>query len=185
MGCCGSKAINVEDVPLKEIKSTEDVVTEYITTDCEYRKSKGSEINTETQIRLQRIEIICMGCFECRNKESIQNETIKILFRDNAIANTKYRPDLIFMRKGKLYHVEIDENSHSGYDRQKEAERHNLIRNYCISNYGSYNLIRFNPHCYGKLDTLNDKLNIAEQFNHLLLGIDGLLMYERTTTKNK
>lgn len=168
MGCCGS-IDNIDDNELIRL---------YITEDCNYRKSNGSNINLDKQLKMERIEIICMGCFLYRNRELINNHTIEIIIRDKSINNMKYRPDLIYRYRNKIYHIEIDENSHSGYDKSKEEERYKQIKDYCISTYNSYNLIRFNPNVYGKLEKINDKLHIAEQFTNLLCNIDGLLLFE-------
>ncbi len=188
MGCCNSKSTTnstIDDdnqISLPSIASAstpaltsspEQIINNYITADCVFRQRNGSAIDTQKQINKQRIEIICMGCFLYHNQQNIN-----VLFRDCAIGGTKYRPDLIFIRGKKLYHVEIDENKHAAYDKTKEDERHAIIKTYCLQHYGTYRLVRFNPHTYGKLDTVESKLDIAEQFNRLLSNIDGLLMFE-------
>ena len=185
MGCCGSvdvnENVNEKSNELENINNLDDstLIQTYIEEDCNFRKSIGSNINLEKQSKKQRIEIICMGCFLYKNKEMIQNNKLEILVRDNVIQNTKYRPDLIFRRNNRVFHIEIDENSHSNYDKDKEQERYQTIKNYCLTRYGTYNLIRFNPNVYGKLDSEHDKVVIAEQFALLLSNIDGLLLFER------
>ena len=171
MGCCNSIDNN--------ITSDLYIIEKYIIEDCNFRKNNGSLINVDKQLRLQRIEIICMGCFLCKNKDLINKNDIEILIRDKSIGETKFRPDLIYKKYGKVYHIEIDENSHSGYDKNKEFDRYGIIKSYCITNYGSYNLIRFNPNVYGKLDDEKSKLRIANQFYNLLDNIDGLLQFEK------
>lgn len=179
MGCCGS--VNSSDLgEYSAISSVDKTIEKYITEDCEFRRKNGSSIDIVKQLEKQRIEIICMGCFLFKNKKLIDEGKIKVLIRDKAIDGTKYRPDLIFERSGKIYHVEIDENKHDEYDKEKEKERYEVIKNYCLTNFGSYNLIRFNPNVHDKRFVgVDSKLNIAEEFNYLLSGIDGLLMFER------
>lgn len=162
-----------------DIISDQSIIEKYITEDCNFRKNNGSSINLDKQLRIQRIEIICMGCFLYKNKDLIDKHDIEILIRDKVIGETKYRPDLIYKKHGKVYHIEIDENSHSGYDKDKESDRYEIIKSYCITTYGSYNLIRFNPNVYGKLDDEKSKLKIADQFVNLLNNIDGLLQFEK------
>lgn len=169
MGCCNS--VDATYLP-------NNLIQRYIEEDCNFRKLNGSSISIDKQTKIQRIEIICMGCFLYKNRESLQNHKLEIIIRDKFLDDTKYRPDLLFRRNGKIYHIEIDENSHSGYDKDKEKERYEVIKNYCITKYGSYKLIRFNPNVYGKIDTEQEKIEIAEQFANLLNNIDGLLYYE-------
>lgn len=171
MGCCNS----VDNKTTYE----HDLIEKYITEDCNFRKNNGSSINVEKQLKMQRIEIICMGCFLYKNKRLIESHDIEVLFRDKSIGDANFRPDLIYKKHGKLYHVEIDENSHSGYDKDKETTRYEAIKYYCISNYGSYNLIRFNPNVYGKLEDEKSKINISNQFFNLLNSVDCLLEFER------
>lgn len=185
MGCCGSSCVDENNVSLSEdvgVNKDSLLIQQYIKEDCDFRKSKGSSINFDKQSKIQRIEIICMGCFLSRSRELIKENKIEILFRDNAIEGTKYRPDLLFRKNYgkdfKIYHIEIDENSHSGYDDEKERNRYSTIKDYCLTRYGSYNLIRFNPNVYGKLETEHDKLIMAEQFASLLSGADGLIYFE-------
>lgn len=169
-GCC-----SVEE----SIISDQYIIEKYITEDCNFRKNNGSSINLDRQLKLQRIEIICIGCFLYKNRDLIKAHEIEILIRDKSIGETKYRPDLIYKKRGRVYHIEIDENSHSGYDEYKESNRYETIKSYCIANYGSYNLIRFNPNVYGKLDDEKSKLKISDQFANLLNNIDGLLQFEK------
>lgn len=177
MGCCNSidKNDNDNDVTSSDYSTIE----KYIVEDCNFRKNNGSSINVDKQLRLQRIEIICIGCFLYKNMDLINTNDIEILIRDKSIEGTKFRPDLIYKKHGKVYHVEIDENSHTGYDKNKEFDRYETIKSYCITNYGSYNLVRFNPNVYGKLDDEKSKLRIADQFFNLLNNIDGLLQFEK------
>lgn len=168
MGCCNSVDVNTDET----------MIQKYITEDCNFRRSNGSSIDLSKQLKMERIEIICMGCFLYNNKELIENKQIEILFRDRTIANTKYRPDLMFRQNGKVYHVEINENSHSGYDKTKEQERHDTIKSFCLATFGTYKLIRFNPHVFGKLENEHDKMVIANQFSNLLSSIQGLLSFE-------
>ena len=156
-------------------KNDLDKIESYIKTDCDYRHSIGSKIDVEKQLKMQRIEIICMGCFISSIKN---NSDIEILVRDKFLEGGKYRPDLIYRKGKRIYHVEIDENAHGSYDKEKEEERYGFIKNYCRTNYNSYNLVRFNPNVYGKLQTEFDKRRIAEQFANLLNNIDGLIKYE-------
>ena len=172
MGCCCS--IN------NDIISDKKTIDKYIIEDCNFRKNNGSLVDINKQLKLQRIEIICIGCFLYKNRNLIDNNEIEILFRDKSIGDTKFRPDLIYKKYDKVYHVEIDENSHSGYDKCKEVNRYETIKSYCITTYGSYNLIRFNPNVYGKLDDEKSKLKITNQFFNLLNNIDGLLQFEKT-----
>lgn len=173
MGCCNS----IDDY--NDTLSDHSTIEKYITEDCNFRRNNGSLINVDKQLLLQRIEIICMGCFLYKNKDLIDKHDIEILIRDKSIGETKFRPDLIYKKYGKIYHVEIDENSHSGYDKDKELNRYESIKSYCLTNYGSYNLIRFNPNVFGKLDDEKSKLRIADQFYNLLNNIDGLLQFEK------
>ena len=169
-GCC-----SIDD----NIISDHSTIEKYIIEDCNFRKNNGSSINLDKQLKLQRIEIICIGCFLYKNRDLIDAHEIEILIRDKSIGETKFRPDLIYKKHGKVYHIEIDENSHSGYDKYKESNRYETIKSYCISNYGSYNLIRFNPNVYGKLNDEKSKLKISDQFFNLLNNIDGLLQFEK------
>lgn len=172
MGCCGS----IDSVtPTSELQ----IIEIYINEDCEFRRNNGSQINVDKQLKMQRIEIICMGCFLYKNRDLINNHKIEVLVRDKSIGETKFRPDLIYRKNGKVYHVEIDEKSHSGYEKNKEKDRYEIIKSHCITNYGSYNLIRFNPNVFGKIDTEKSKLIIADQFYNLLNNIDGLLLFEK------
>lgn len=169
-GCCSIEESIITD---------QSIIEKYITEDCNFRRNNGSSINLDKQLKLQRIEIICIGCFLYKNRDLINNHEIEILIRDKCIGETKYRPDLIYTKYGKVYHVEIDENSHSGYDKNEESNRYETIKSYCITNYGSYNLIRFNPNVYGKLNDEQSKLKISHQFFNLLNNIDGLLQFEK------
>ena len=158
MGCCGSKCHYVSSksksidsfVSHNSSSNAQQIINRYILEDCSIRHKHGSNINEEKQLRIQRIEIICMGCFLYKNRSAIRNGN-----------------------------VEIDENSHSGYDKEKEINRYEIIKDYCQDKYNSYTLIRFNPNVYGKLDTVDMKLNIATQFNNLLNNIDGLIAFEK------
>ena len=187
MGCCGSKCHYVSSksksidsfVSHNSSSNAQQIINRYILEDCSIRHKHGSNINEEKQLRIQRIEIICMGCFLYKNRSAIRNGNVEILVRDKTINNTKVRPDLIFKRNERIFHVEIDENSHSGYDKEKEINRYEIIKDYCQDKYNSYTLIRFNPNVYGKLDTVDMKLNIATQFNNLLNNIDGLIAFEK------
>ena len=102
MGCCNS----VDNTTAYE----HDLIEKYIAEDCNFRKNNGSSINIEKQLKMQRIEIICMGCFLYKNKRLIESHDIEVLFRDKSIGDANFRPDLIYKKHGKLYHVEIDEN---------------------------------------------------------------------------
>lgn len=165
MGCCSSSV---------DTTFYSDMVSQYIRTDVHIRIDRDGKIDLTTQLKNERIEIICMGCLEHMMSD------IEILFRDQKLPGTNYRPDLIFRRNNKVYYIEIDENKHQSYDKSKEETRLNTIRDYCLTNYHSFKLIRFNPNEYvtSNSDTSKNKYNAAMSFYHLINAIDGLTTFE-------
>ena len=155
----------------------------YITVDCIVKINLGSKVNIETQLRKQRIEVICIGRFLSDNPQ------LNVLYRDRKLPSANFRPDLVYNIDGKIYHVEIDEMNHNQYEKQNESNRYNLIKEYFIAIYGNYRLIRYNPNYhikkFNKDDSISisDKLNIAREFSLLLNNIMGLTKFEMIETK--
>lgn len=153
-------------------------IDDYITKDVLLRKSRGSEMSLDTQLRMRRIEIICMGCLEYElNPECIicRDEYIK---GDVPESIRKYRPDLIFYKnvgnKKVIYHIEIDENAHKGYDNEAESVREESLRNYFNEQCDVYKLIRFNPNVLLRKGVKDDKMMmiVANQFKNIVLNAD-------------
>ena len=164
MGCCSS----VDD------NFYQNQIQTYIKKDVLIRMGRGGKIDLQTQMKNERIEIILMGCLESNISD------MEILFRDQKIQGTSYRPDLIFRRNGSVYYIEIDENKHQSYNKQDEETRLKTIRDYCLSQYGSFRIIKFNPNIYIKSnsDTAKNKYAAAIAFCNLITSIDGLTMYQ-------
>lgn len=150
------------------------MIHDFIRTDVGIRNERGGKIDLATQLKNERLEIILMGCLE------YHLNNIEILFRDQKIPDTSYRPDLIFRRNNNVYYIEIDENKHRGYDKSKEEERLNVITKYCIDNYGSFRAIKFNPNEYASSnsDNAKNKYEAAMSFYNLVKSIDGLTQYQ-------
>lgn len=167
MGCCASKECNEESYYNEQI-------LKFIKTDVSIRIDRGGKIDLSTQIKNERIEIICMGCLESSASD------IEILFRDQKIPNTNYRPDMIFKRNGKIFYVEIDEKKHKSYDKNKEDERYDAIKKYCIDNYGSFKAIKYNPNEFisSNSDSAKNKYMAAMQFTSLVNFINGLTFFQ-------
>jgi len=71
---------------------------------------------------------------------------------------SKRRIDLRELYSATILSIEIDENGHSGYDKQDEKERYdNLFMDFA----GKYIFIRFNPDGYK--DSTGRKINIPLQ----------------------
>jgi len=130
MGCCSS-------VDISDERSEIDT---YIETDVTFRNNNNGKVSLDTQLRMRRPEVICIGAFMKRNP------TTQILIRDQSIC--KYRPDLVFVNDGKLIHVEIDEHGHENYSKEDELKRELELSKYFIKEYGNYKLIRFNVSNY-------------------------------------
>ena len=166
MGCCNSKEFNDDNYYIDKIQT-------FIKTDVNIRLNRGGKIDMSTQLKNERIEIICMGCLEYSLPD------MEILFRDQKIPNTNYRPDLIFKRNNEIFYIEIDERKHKSYDKNKEEERYNTIEKYCRDNYGSFKIIKFNPNEYisSNSDSPKNKFNAATQFVMLIKSINGLTFF--------
>jgi len=154
MGCCSSK-ITSDD---------------YIYEDVSVRISRGSKMSLDTQLKQQRIEIICFGCLWYKHPDLKQY----IIARDEKIdKNIKSRPDLILNMNGKIIHVEIDEYKHGGYKDDKEISRETEIKDKMMSTYGNYKLIRFNPNAYDNSGLTSE--HIAEIFSDCIYYSNFLL----------
>lgn len=160
MGCCSSVDENVVS------EGYQDKVNMCIMRDCELRVMQGSRINTNTQLANRRIELVCFGKFFLDHPECVSY----VKYRDTAIPGHSHRPDLIINIGASIIHVEIDENNHAGYNNDTENARIDDIRAYCINKYSTYKLIRFNPHAYGKLETDEQRYNVASIFSNFLIN---------------
>lgn len=76
------------------------------------------------------------------NHEIIYDKTLNV--------NTKslYRPDIQIIFNDFIIIIEIDENQHSQYDKQKEKERLDTLKNDCNNNGKQLVIIKFNPDSY-------------------------------------
>lgn len=165
-----SQSVELAIDPLKPapLNDEERVINGYIKSAVEYRNEHGGKCDLQKQLRMQRLEVICVGAFI-----ELNNSTNKyvILSYDSFIPNTnmKYRPDLILqdLDTNMIVHVEIDEKAHSGYDPVAEEVRENEISNH-FKKY-EYMCIRFNPNKY------SNKLEMAVKFAQLLNSNDGII----------
>lgn len=109
--------------------------------------------NLELQLTKQRIELICFGAL-WNNHPEILNEW-NILNRDTKLLIPNYektvKPDLILMQKNFVFHVEIDENNHSGYDKNDEKNRLEAIKNH-FKNH-DYKYVSFVPDLQNKYES--------------------------------
>lgn len=193
MGCGKSAVETPTDVTTAISNIANSDAVKYITTDVKMRNSRGRKMTIDTQLRNQRIEVICIGCYLSSlgySVDGIRDETISsnvnVLYRDECIKDSnlpeelkKYRPDLVITKtvgtRTLVYHVEIDENGHGGYNTDDEVKREGLIRGYFTNKFDEYKLIRFNPHAICKNSTINEKLLVAEKFKDMMNSVDGII----------
>lgn len=165
-----SQSVELAIDPLKPapLNDEERVINGYIKSAVEYRNEHGGKCDLQKQLRMRRLEVICVGAFIQLNNSTNKYD---ILSYDTFIPNTnmKYRPDLILqdLDTNMIVHVEIDEKAHSGYDPIAEEARENEIAKHFKK--FEYMCIRFNPNKY------SNKLEMAVKFAQLLNSNDGII----------
>lgn len=165
--------------PINIVDNEEKIsIDNYIKAAVEYRNDHGGKCDLDTQMKKQRLELICVGAFIINNRK---NNKYEIISYDSYIPNSKlkYRPDLILRdnETKMIVHVEIDEHGHSAYDQAAEELREKEIADHFCKN--DYMRIRFNPNSYG------NKLEMAISFAQILRFNDGLLnvRFQKKTRK--
>lgn len=184
----GELAVDPINIIKPTATSDEIMVEQCIRAAVNYRNSHGGRCDLSKQLRMKRIELICVGLFIIINKIDPKYEIIsydKVLFKDDG---KTIRPDLVLksLISDMIVHVEIDEHGHSGYHHDDEIKRENAIADFYKrgSTCKEFMRIRFNP------DVYTNPVEAALKFTQLLYINDGLInaqvvKYERNVKNIK
>lgn len=153
-------------------------IESYIRTAVEFRNNGSGNCDIAKQLKLQRLEMICVGAFIQQNNKTNKYSIISF---DNKLPGSDfpYRPDLILRnnKNNTILHVELDEDKHRNYNKDEERVRMEMIDEYFSKD--KYMLIRFNPSIY------ENKFEMAEQFTKLINSVDALLYVNYRDAKDK
>lgn len=177
--------------PVPKIDDEQLIIDSYIKTCVQFRNEHGGSCNEETQLKKQRLEMICIGAFIQSANERFEimsvDQKLKIkpktmTSNDGMITETTlnsndpevkiktpvYRPDLILrdIEYDVIYHIEIDENNHRHYDKTAEEKRREYIMK-CFEGH-KYKLLRFDTTMF------KSKLEMANAFVQLCNNIRGI-----------
>lgn len=154
------------------------LINSFITSCVAWRNSHKGNCNLDKQLKLKRLEMICIGAFIQSNKNFKKYKILGIDMSINQIFNKKFdfsfRPDLLLLHKetNQIIHVEIDEYGHKKYEHENEIERKNKLKSAITELFPNYKLIRFNPNIY------ENRVEMANAFAQFLNVCDGIITVE-------
>jgi transcription elongation factor Elf1 len=116
---------------------------DYYCTDCFPRARPGDKRILEIRIKTKELRVLAYLKTHYGDSFFIHDKT---LFTENCDCSQRRKMDIYRMLyNGRYINIEVDENMHSGYDKQNEENRKNDIVAYNTTNYI---WIRYNPDHY-------------------------------------